>query len=1060
MPSTELHLDGLTDRAAQLVERCERAVIAALPWPGGPGRRVRVVDHPHTLRVDGGIADDGCEEVQLGRRYLEALASQPDEVAAQQLSEGLVEQRLALRLSRLDLDDDETAAKVAAVFGPRFAPADVRAAIERPVPTSAEAPAHPARANVVTAQARQQLGVSKGSGMDVLLAAAWTLHLDPDERPHLSRALAPLVDDLLGIEVTGDVQAARATLDLPQRPRGWRAAPVQRDETGHSGAYRRAQHLAAHPDDVLRPGDEPDLSINDVKRELFEIMQVLADVANEDVQRFLDAGGVLDPGNLEDAPPLRAATSTLGRPEWGSLVARAAHLMSRTRSDLHQRVLRSGDPVQAVLGNFASGYSAVLGEQATVAAIEAAVLAVDPHATADELREIALRSKSLVTQKAGTNVLTLNATRAALSIPADSEGTYEPFDIREVDPSNLRYDPERRRVVYRKALSELQVPKAMSLYREIWCETDGSDVDVKVSDAVTDPLGSTVVLACPALTPMQRPEPAPIIENWNRLVKSNHRRWLVERPLTRLDEMPPALDRIVRSGDDVTSIEIADLPTAHVTVRSGPGRFWIEVDPELSGSLELGLDAGRLSIRGAGAPARGASQPEHPPRLVVHLPDARSSVDVQVRNVCHVTADRLGRAAVDVPSNGTAYTKANSTQLRLGEGAHVVAVTPNAAQRPSIAIGGDERGAPASATVIARGEAPSIEVDGTAQIEVSMWSSTVGLSGDRQWEVAIEDLPPGARHALDVAGASVRDGSLGLPSPGEALRNNLDRRSGELARRFVASGGALDRPASRVYSALLAATVEDPGFAEGLRRVTQQRSLTVPARNLLLHLLDVGTGEHDVAVALRAAYAGGATSTALWRSPALLATETYKAAADSIAGATATAADVDELRTLRRHMDDLEPQVQAALPRPWHDPRPGDAAALLDEIAACTTTAFDPAQVVAAAMLQHPSAAGELTQALLGSMLAPMVAAHVLRSPGDVPPRCVEELRATAQRWTQLGDAARDAAGRTDPRRPIVDAYMREAQQRPATAAQHPPTRPVRPTDARQRRRPGGGIHL
>jgi hypothetical protein len=386
-----------------------------------------------------------------------------------------------------------------------------------------------------------------------VLAEAWMQDLMPTDRPHLVRALSAIVDGRSGIahHHSADALEARAALGDMIGHRGLERHPSLRDGTGHPHAMKNLEALRTRPHEV--PGNEgPAPNLNDAKRELFGLLQLFTNLVNDDVVEYVAGGGDLGAGkgNRYSLPPFQPETSSVQHPQWARPIARAAHLIRTIPSVVHEAAMEGAtSDLEVVLANIAQGYGALRAEQHTIDAAKDLVLAHDPSTSTDDLRDILLRSKTLAVQKAGLNVVGLVASRDALSLPEEDEGTYEPTEREKVDASNLRYDPVKRRVTYRKPLSRFLVAKASDLYARAWGSAEGDAADVAIGDIVEDDMGATAILACPALTPLDRSLPAPVPDQWERLVVSNYRRW------TELPHVQPTTPSVQQAAPDPTPSE-------------------------------------------------------------------------------------------------------------------------------------------------------------------------------------------------------------------------------------------------------------------------------------------------------------------------------------------------------------------------------------------------------------------------------------------------------------------------------------------------------------------------
>jgi hypothetical protein len=846
VPNTEYRMQGLPVELARTLEELDQSVVRALPSASPTARTVVVVDEIETdVEVDA-----GAEQVRVGRAFVERTLRQPEGSA--RLTEALADCRLRSLLGRTALDGEQVARRIAAVFGPRFTAEDVRRAImpgdwwssdpsagaggegappdvdeaDRGVDYSAK------RTKMVLDQVNSQLGLARGVRVDEVLVQAWKMHLDGDERSHLATVLAPVLDEVLGYERSEDLELARQSLAVPHRGRGWKRAPVERDHVGHLGGHDRVRRLAEHPEGVADAGSAPHQPINDLKDELFAIMQVLGNVVNDDMRRFVEEGGELDAMDLHKVWPLTAASSSLSDPRWARAVSRAVDLMGRTSSAQHKNALGSQSSVQAVLDDIAPGYSAILGQQPMVEAIEQVVLAEDPFVTADELKEIVLRSKAVVVQQAGLNVVGLNAARAALSVPADSEGTYEPIST-SVHPSNLRFDPKRRKVVLRKPVAELAVPKSAPVYQRVWLDADGTDLDVTVGDAVRDAMGSTIVLACPGLMPVDRAKPAPLLDQWERLVERNAERWTLQRPDIEMSEVPEDLRQVVDSEVAIDEVVLHDLPGARVEVRRGGGKFWIACEPDALAGAHFSLDGGVLRVTGDPVEAVDAvASHGEAPRLVVHLDGRASGAMLRSEGVAHLVVGNMVTAEIAVPDDGTAYVEAVTARVDLGSSADAVIVSPDAWPNAPISVTGPGD-ASASLTVMSLGDAHPLDVSRGMDVEVESFARERTAKNNWQWEVSVDHLPEGARRVLDSAPAWVRDRTLDLPDAVVAARNNLARRVEKVERRFVEDRrNGMAAHQNRVMGVLLEAARGQPAFLSAMHMLATQKDVAAPSKNM------------------------------------------------------------------------------------------------------------------------------------------------------------------------------------------------------------------------------------
>lgn len=532
------------------------------PWPDGPMAAVRHIEHLLRRATAGRVPfgeveldrtpGAGCQIVDRpGRAGVlvveEALATAATTAVGRERLATQMAQAVARELVRsLPIDGDDLVREVAMVFGSKFSVADVRSATDHEpvmqlIIESVRKGRHRVRsfeqrdlpvarrAAVVFESVQRQLLCNPRDGLAEVLAEAWLQGLAPSDRPDLVRSLSAIVDGRSGAILRDDQAAsARAALSELMEPRGLRRAPSHRDETGHPHALERLAALRAHPDQV--PGtDGPDPDRNDTKRELFRLLQLFTNLVNEDVIEYIASGANFWEGVRFSHPPFQPATSRLSDPGLQRAVARAAHLIRLTPSGAHDAAVDgAASDLEVVLGNIALGYGTVISEQHTIDAARDLVLSIDPSISPDALRDILLRSKALAVQKAGLHIGSLDLAREALSLPEEDEGTYEPVTPGTIHPSNLRYDPALGRVTYRKQLSQLRAPKSTELYLQAWTSAERDDPNLRVMDFVLDDMGATVVLACPALTPLDRGSPAPLFDQWERLIDRNHRRW-VER---------------------------------------------------------------------------------------------------------------------------------------------------------------------------------------------------------------------------------------------------------------------------------------------------------------------------------------------------------------------------------------------------------------------------------------------------------------------------------------------------------------------------------------------------
>lgn len=900
-------------------------------------------------------------------------------------SEEMVE-RVAQALRDAELDEDAALAAMAKVFGPRFTADDVRAALApnevrevatttrrrglRRTTTVSEVVRPEPRTIAVRTALKFELGVELPSDLTDVLAAAWVASL-PREPMHLASAFGRLVDDALGTFQGDDAQRARERLVevggiAPARER----VPVERAEVRHSGVAE-ARALRKDPSAVRPVGAAPDATLEERKEELYAILRVLTRVVNEDVQGYIEGGGrMLEPTEL--LGPLTPQGSSLKDDQWASAVERAADLLRRLPSQDHDELFKwQATPLQAVLRTIALGYQVSLRLQAVVDAAEDVVLQHDPLIGAEELERVLARSKGLATQPAGVNEIAFGAFRAALSLPEDSEGSYEPTARGWVDRSNLRFDAQSRKVVYRKPPSEFKVPKLLGSYPAIWAQSAREGHDVVVGDSVVDQAGARATLACPALARLEPGDVPPVVDQWDQLLASNRRRWALERPSVRPPTLPDDLAALLQEQPEVEVVEVDGVDGAEVEVVRRGGHLWVTADGDELHTASFTVEGGVLRIVGrpgdAEQVADGSAEAADraTPRIIINVPEYRE-VGVRSTGTPHVAVLRMTEADIAVPDGGTAVIDAVYPQVTSGAGADAVVLPSSSGRMGRLDATGPEAPATGSVTVLSNGVARDVVASGGIEVATYLAPGRPGRPGQFAWEVSLDDLPGGARRALAVAGAGRPQAPLlDLPGPIEAQRNAVRRRAHAVRQAIDPSEPAAPEVAA-VLDALTDACRRDPATRSVLSSVVRTSLVSPPTQQLLALVVREAVEQPDI---------GAAGNGRNWLSGrALLAPSCERMVEAALAGAEGDAAE-GLARSLQQVASAEAVVVRGAA---------GQTAELLDDLAKLAGDGFDPAAVVAAATRLHPGRAQRLLAEAERWALA--ASSTVSRSPRVQPP--------------------------------------------------------------------------